>query len=384
LPEPVLNHEDGRRAGWTASLVELPASTWTDSQHHHNRSKLRIISERGGEMRAHDFTSKAGVVHSEIMLPEGAPERWRDQATLWNEVEAGEKRRDAQLAREMEFSIPRELSKADAIRLARDFVAEQFVSRGMVADVNVHWATAGDGEAQPHAHVMLTMRQIEKEQEGEGRFGPKARGWNSRKLYEGVRERWAALANERLAEQGHDARIDHRNYAEQGIPLEPQHKIGSAGARRAERGSARVWPGSGGRWRRRVRASGRTRRSRTGRGKLSGSGWGCDRDAGCGCDSVALTATVPVRLPIRQSTCPPCRQRPGVYGQGGRARSWVVCRTAKCSLGHHETRAISHGRRGVESRPEGYNPFSGGRLRRCLPHPVVLFTNRPLPTYQRS
>jgi Ti-type conjugative transfer relaxase TraA len=193
------------------------------------RAAELLHDERQG--RAHDFTAKEGVVHSEIMLPEGAPERWRDRATLWNEVEATERRRDAQLARELEFSIPRELSQAEAVQLAHDFVSEQFVSRGMVADVNVHWATAKDGEAQPHAHVMLTMRSVE----GDG-FGPKAREWNSRELYEGVRERWAALANERLAEHGHDARIDHRSYAEQGIPLEPQHKIGPAGARRAERG----------------------------------------------------------------------------------------------------------------------------------------------------
>ena len=188
-----------------------------------------LHDERQGH--AHNFTSKAGVVHSEIMLPAGAPERWQDRATLWNEVEASEKRHDAQLAREMEFSIPRELSQAEAVRLTWDFVAEQFVSRGMVADVNVHWATAKDGEAQPHAHVMLTMRRVQ----GDG-FGPKAREWNSRELYEGVRERWAALANARLAEQGYDVRIDHRSYAEQGIALEPQHKIGPAGARRAERG----------------------------------------------------------------------------------------------------------------------------------------------------
>jgi len=193
------------------------------------RAAERLHDERQG--RDHDFTAKEGVVHSEIMLPAGAPERWQDRATLWNEVEATEKRKDAQLAREMEFSIPRELSQPEAIRLARDFVHEQFVSRGMVADVNVHWATAGDGEAQPHAHIMLTMRDA-----GPDGFGPKAREWNSRELYEGVRERWAALANERLAEQGFDARIDHRSYAEQGIPLEPQHKIGPAGARRAARG----------------------------------------------------------------------------------------------------------------------------------------------------
>jgi len=190
--------------------------------------------------RTHDFTAKLGVVHSEIMLPEGAPARWEQGTTkaslhaarlsLWNEVEAEERRHDAQLAREMEFAIPRELPRAEAIRLAQDFVREQFVDRGMVADLNVHWDVGGDGGLKPHAHVMLTMRQVTPEG-----FGPKVREWNAAGLYEGVRRRWAELANERLAELGHDVRIDHRSNAEQGIALAPQNKIGPAGARRAER-----------------------------------------------------------------------------------------------------------------------------------------------------
>ena len=193
------------------------------------RAAERLHDERLG--RDHDFTAKAGVVHSEILTPEGAPERWRDRAALWNEVEAGERRKDAQLARDVEIALPCELSKAEAVALARDFVAEQFVSRGMVADLNVHWAVRGDGEAQPHAHVMLTMRRVE----GDG-FGPKEREWNSTELLQGWRERWAELANARLHELGHDARIDHRSFAAQGIVLEPQHKVGPAGERRAARG----------------------------------------------------------------------------------------------------------------------------------------------------
>src|SRR3546814_10064203 len=81
--------------------------------------------------RDHDFSNKAGVVHSEIMLPEGAPERLNDRTTLWNEVEAGEIRKDAQLAREVEFSIPREMNQAQGVALAREFVEKQFVERGM-------------------------------------------------------------------------------------------------------------------------------------------------------------------------------------------------------------------------------------------------------------
>jgi ATP-dependent exoDNAse (exonuclease V) alpha subunit len=97
--------------------------------------------------RHHDFSNKTGVVHSEVMLPDGAPEHLSDRERLWNEVEAIEKRIDAQLAREIEFAIPRELSKEQGIELARAFVRNEFVSRGMIADLNVHWDMGADGLA---------------------------------------------------------------------------------------------------------------------------------------------------------------------------------------------------------------------------------------------
>ncbi|MDE8651463.1 Ti-type conjugative transfer relaxase TraA [Novosphingobium album (ex Liu et al. 2023)] len=193
------------------------------------RAAERLHDDRLG--RDHDFSNKAGVVHSEIMLPEGAPERLNDRATLWNEVEAGEKRKDAQLAREVEFSIPRELNQQQGVQLARDFVEKQFVERGIVADLNVHWDMGKDGQAKPHAHVMLSMREV-----GPEGFGPKVREWNSTALLQGWREAWADHVNERLAELDIDARIDHRTLAAQGIDLEPQHKIGPAASRMPEQG----------------------------------------------------------------------------------------------------------------------------------------------------
>ncbi|MBB6229351.1 Ti-type conjugative transfer relaxase TraA [Polymorphobacter multimanifer] len=181
--------------------------------------------------RNHDFTNKAGVIHSEVMLPEGAPERLSDRTTLWNEIEAQEKRYDAQLAREVEFSIPREMNEKQGVQLARDFVDEQFVKRGMVADLNVHWDKAADGSPKPHAHVMLSMRHVD----GQG-FGNKVADWNDRGLLKDWREAWSAHVNERLAELSINARIDHRSYADQGIELEPQHKIGPAASRRPSQG----------------------------------------------------------------------------------------------------------------------------------------------------
>jgi Ti-type conjugative transfer relaxase TraA len=188
------------------------------------RSGSRLRDERIG--RDQDFSAKRGVVHSEVMLPENAPKEWSDRERLWNDVEALEIRKDAQLAREVEFAIPHEMSEAQGIELARDFVRGEFVDRGMIADLNMHWDMAEDGMPKPHAHVMLTMRAVD-----ESGFGQKVREWNRTEMVERWRERWAEIANERLAELDIDARIDHRSLEAQGIALEPQSQVGAPAQR---------------------------------------------------------------------------------------------------------------------------------------------------------
>jgi Ti-type conjugative transfer relaxase TraA len=188
------------------------------------RSASRMRDERID--RVQDFSNKRGVVHSEVMLPENAPEAWSDRERLWNDVEAFEVRKDAQLAREVEFAIPREMTRAQGIELARDFAQAEFVDQGMIADLNVHWDIGEDGMPKPHAHVMLTMRSVD-----ENGFGPKVRDWNATQMVERWRERWADHANERLAELDIDARIDHRSLEAQGIGLEPQSQIGAPAQR---------------------------------------------------------------------------------------------------------------------------------------------------------
>jgi len=193
------------------------------------RSASRLRDERLD--RSHDFCAKRGVVHSEVMLPENSPQAWSDRERLWNDVEAFEIRKDAQLAREVEFAIPREMTQAQGIELARDFVRGEFVDRGMIADLNVHWDMAEDGMRKPHAHVMLTMRAVD-----DSGFGQKVREWNRTELVERWRKRWAEIANERLAELDIDARIDHRSLEAQGIALEPQSQIGAPAKRIEVRG----------------------------------------------------------------------------------------------------------------------------------------------------
>ncbi len=185
------------------------------------RSAERLHDEKYD--KDHDYTQKQDVVHTEILLPAQAPDWMRDREKLWNAVEANEKRKDAQLAREFNFALPRELTLEQNIALAKEFVNQAFVSKGMIADLAVHNDKMPDGQLQPHAHVMLTLREVTP-----NGFGQKVREWNAKENLLLWREAWAEVANQHLFLHGHDWKIDHRTLQAQGIDLEPQYKIGAA------------------------------------------------------------------------------------------------------------------------------------------------------------
>lgn len=215
------------------------------------RSSVAAAAYRSGEKLhdqrqdiTHDYRNRSGVEHAEILLPENAP-AWVqgiDRQTLWNAVEAGEKRKDAQTARELRIMIPRELDPAERIHVVRDFVQTNFVAKGMVADICWHNKIASDGREQPHAHVMLTMRPLIA-----SGFGPKVRhdwvpcpegrthsdgrprmvesnaqSWNSAEYYERCREAWEHTANAALARAGSEQRIDRRSLLERGLARLPE------------------------------------------------------------------------------------------------------------------------------------------------------------------
>jgi ATP-dependent exoDNAse (exonuclease V) alpha subunit len=229
------------------------------------RSVVAAAAYRSGE-RLYDSSQekwfefdKPDIVHTELIAPDNAPDWVFDRSKLWNIVERSEKRCDAQLAREVEITLPRELSEAQQIALVRSFVREQFVAKGMVADVAIHRPDASDGKEQPHAHVLLTMRKLDPT--SATGFSPlKERDWNepepiakavaqARKRYNNTglledklaleaaeakrnvnvwRAGWADYANRALKEIGSMERIDHRTLEAQGIFRLPQPHIGLA------------------------------------------------------------------------------------------------------------------------------------------------------------
>ncbi|TRL37601.1 hypothetical protein FM996_02250 [Methylosinus sporium] len=187
------------------------------------RSAVAAAAYRAGEKLTHsrgadrsqvfDFAKRRGVVHTEILLPEGVPKWLGDRQKLWSHVEKIEKRRDAQLAREINLALPAELDHQDRVALLREFVRAQFVSRGMIADVAVHEPVHqhGDDPRNHHAHIMLPLRMAA----GNGLRRVKTRAWNSDSLLLEWRKEWAAHQNRWLKFRGWDVRVDHRTLQEQ-------------------------------------------------------------------------------------------------------------------------------------------------------------------------
>lgn len=189
------------------------------------RAGVEITDERTGEI--HDYTRKGGVESAELVLPAGAPEWAADRAALWNAAEQAETRKNSTVAREFEIALPEELSPAERARLARDFARELVERHGCAADVCIHAPGKDGDDRNHHAHILLTTRRL-----GPEGLTEKTRELDDQKTGPQIvaqwRERFAALTNERLRENGIEARVDHRTLEAQGIEREPTRHLGPA------------------------------------------------------------------------------------------------------------------------------------------------------------
>lgn len=194
------------------------------------RAGEKLYSEYYGEQA--DYTKKGGVRYTEIFLPPQAPKEYLDRETLWNAVEKAEEHPKAQLAFSYDIALQNELTLEENIALARKYVIEQFVSRGMVVDFAVH---APDKECpNPHIHLLCPIRPIledgqwgekhrrvyELDQQGNKKRNAKGKyvchtvsttGWGNKDTLIRWREEWANYVNRVFEEKGLDCRIDHRS-----------------------------------------------------------------------------------------------------------------------------------------------------------------------------
>lgn len=167
-----------------------------------------IKDHRTGEV--HDYSRKGGVLHTEIIAPNNAPAWVHDRSSLWNAVEDAERRKDAQVAREVRVALPSELTTEQNADLVRAFVQEQFVARGMIADVALHAPGREGDQRNHHAHIMLTTRAV-----GPEGFGAKERDWNAKDLLVDWRQSWAEHVNDTFERHDISERVDHRTLVAQ-------------------------------------------------------------------------------------------------------------------------------------------------------------------------
>ena len=206
------------------------------------RAGEKLYSEYYGE--TNDYSGKGGVLYTEILLPPNAPPGYKDRQTLWNAVEKVEKNKKAQLAYNFDISLQNELSMEENIALARRFVQEHFVNKGMIADLAVHKPDKENGISNPHFHVMTTMRPLNPD----GTWGNKQRreyvldengerkkdengnyiftavhttDWHEPETLDHWREAWCQMVNAEFERKGIHAQIDHRSYEAQGVEQIP-------------------------------------------------------------------------------------------------------------------------------------------------------------------
>ena len=209
--------------------------------------------------KTHDYSKKTDLVFSKIFLPEHIPKEFSNREYLWNEVEKIEKSKNSQLARNLLFELPRELNEQERIKVISEFIEENFTSKGMIADCSIHNPPASDHEEQPHAHILLTLREMDSE----GKWKPKCRkeyildengekiklksgnyksrkvnlnDWNEPDKAKEWRENFSKKANEYLARNNIDKRIDPRTFEEQGREELPQIHLGTSSYQMEKKG----------------------------------------------------------------------------------------------------------------------------------------------------
>lgn len=124
----------------------------------------------------YNFQGKGDNVYHEILLPDGADQKFKDTKTLMNAIEKIEKRKDSQLLKDAVIALPddKELNLNDRIEITKRIVERSgWVKNGLAVQIDIH--KPHDGEKNWHAHLLITTRRfINNGKE----FGEKARDLN--------------------------------------------------------------------------------------------------------------------------------------------------------------------------------------------------------------
>jgi Ti-type conjugative transfer relaxase TraA len=184
----------------------------------------------------YSFTHKSGdLVHHEVILPDGAPERFRDASVLWNEATRKEITKDrisrkvrfkrkAQVAKSIILALGKELNDAERLEVTRRFVRRNYTKYGVAVEFAIH-RPSDESPDNHHAHLLVTTRKVNR-----NGFSAKARDLNpgfatnqKRRFVcdqDAISDRWADAQNAYFSELGLALQVDPKRQV-RGIHVGP-------------------------------------------------------------------------------------------------------------------------------------------------------------------
>jgi hypothetical protein len=187
------------------------------------RATTKIEDRTTGEV--FDFRKKEKAVYTSILHNGNVPEWAKDRAELWNRVEEKENRKNSQFCRSFDIALMKELPLRTNIELVEKWANENYVKRGLVADIAIHAPhknADGTTNENLHAHILVTTRFLNKYG-----WAEKDREANDKEFLKQVRTSWAEIVNREFKLREKSERIDERTLEAQGIDQEPQQHIGA-------------------------------------------------------------------------------------------------------------------------------------------------------------
>lgn len=173
------------------------------------RAGTRLVSERTG--KAHDYRRKArGLARAALVGWSGS------RSDLWNAAERAERRKNSQVAREVQLALPDELSASARFAVSMDFARWLHERYGVAVDVCLHRPGRNGDRRNHHAHLLFTTRRSDGL-----KLAEKTRVLDDLRTrseeVEAMRRQWAAQLNKALALAGSGERLDWRSHRRQGV-----------------------------------------------------------------------------------------------------------------------------------------------------------------------
>lgn len=206
-------------------------------------NRIRLKEARTG--KTYNYSASKDILAKGILLPENAPQHLHDFQVLFEELDAAEKRKDAQLARDIIIALPNELSLKDQIALVEEFCRDNFVNEGYAANYAIHSDLRADKEApkdilpvleykdNPHAHLIIPFRKVGENGFSRTKLDSRVK---DRQQLVSLRKSWADIQNRAYERLGLPVRVSHLSLKEQGIDRQPALHMGAVAMAQERKG----------------------------------------------------------------------------------------------------------------------------------------------------